>query len=251
MRSSEPTAPAFETVARSSVGAGVVERIKAMIANGDLPPGARLPSQRALSVSLGVSLPTVREAIRSLNDMGLLDARHGSGTYVTALQTSDLISPVRFALTLTDRSMAQLFDVRVMLEPAAARVAAERRSEPQLKAMRECVAHSKVEGTSSSKLLELDLKLHRLVVEASQNPLLAMLMDSIVLLGIESRERTVNLPGVEPETIHDHENIVRAIATRRGAAAEKAMRHHIERIQNIAAAAGLPARSDSLPPSPR
>lgn len=246
---SHAVSPAFAVVVRTSgVGAGVVEGLKDMIASGDLRAGDRLPSQRALSESMGVSLPTVREAIRSLTNMGLLEARHGSGTYVTALQASDLMGPMRFALSLSDRSMAELFDVRLMLEPAAARAAAERRSDQQVAAMRTCLRASKADGMSSAKLLELDLELHGLVVQASNNSLLVELMGAVAMLGVESRERTVDLPGMKPATISEHEAIVQAIYARRATAAERAMCAHIARVRDMAAASGLPARIDDARP---
>ena len=235
------SAPPTDVIARSSVGTGVVEAIKAQIANGDLGPGDRLPSQRALSVSMGVSLPTVREAIRSLTHMGLLDARQGSGTYVTSLSPGELMDSMRFAMSLPGRSMAELFDVRLMLEPAAARVAALRRTPHQLLTMRQCVEQSVAPDVDNERLLQLDLHLHRTVVEASQNSLLLQMMDGIAALGVESRVRTVDLPGIEPETINDHRRIVDAIGLRRATASERAMRSHIERIRDIATASGLPA----------
>jgi GntR family transcriptional repressor for pyruvate dehydrogenase complex len=233
-----------ERVARSSVGADVVERLKQRIASGELGPGDRLPSQRALGETMGVSLPTVREAIRSLTNLGLLEARHGSGTYVTSLRADELMRSMRFAMSLSDRSLGELFDVRLMLEPAAARAAAERRTTSQLAEMQTCIDESLADGVTHDRLLELDVRLHQVVVEATRNALLLQLMDSIAALGTESRTRTISLPGVEPETIHDHQRIVNAIRARRAAASERAMRAHIERIRGIAAASGLPAQLD-------
>lgn len=234
----------IEALERSSIGAGVTESLKQMIADRVFAPGERLPSQRALSESLQVSLPTVREAIRSLTDLGLLEVRHGSGTYVTSLDVADLLRPIEFALSLSGQQMAELFDLRLALEPAIARAAARRRTAEQVAAMRECIVLSREEGISDPRLLELDLQVHQLLVEATHNSLLAQIARMISSLGLASRRETVSLPGVEPETIRDHERIVEAIAARDEVAAEAATRDHLLRIQRLAVEAGLPAAMD-------
>lgn len=241
-------APKFVELGRRSAAADVVDSIKLMISRGELKPGARLPSQRELSARLGISVPTVREAINSLSDMGLLEARHGSGTYVTALDPEQLMQPVRFALSLSGQGLAELFDARLQLEPATARLAAARRTEDELAGMQRCVQSTTKKNITQKQLLEADVELHDRIFRASHNHLLIALMGSIAALGFESRQRTVSLPSVRPQTQRDHERIVEAIAASDAAAAEAAMRDHISNVRDAAVAAGLPANVDLAQP---
>jgi GntR family transcriptional regulator, transcriptional repressor for pyruvate dehydrogenase complex len=235
------SSPRFTEIGRRSAAGDVVESIKAMISQGDLEPGQRLPSQRELSVRLGISVPTVREAINSLREVGLVEARHGSGTYVTALDPQQLMEPVRFALSLSGRGLAELFDVRLLLEPAAAHVAAMRRTDEELAEIQRCAKATARRGLPQRRLLELDAELHDRIFRASHNHLLIALMGSIAALAIKSRQRTVSLSGVPRQTHDDHERIVEAIAAGDGPRAESAMRDHIRNVRAAAVAAGMPA----------
>jgi GntR family transcriptional repressor for pyruvate dehydrogenase complex len=212
-----------------------------MISSGELHPGQRLPSQRALSASLQVSVQSVREALYALAGIGLLETRHGSGTYVSSLEPRELMRPLQFALALSGKGLAELFDVRLLLEPPAAGTAAARRTDGQLAEMRACVEAEQVRSITRRRRLDLDAQLHDAIVRASHNDLLIALMSSIWALGIESRKRTVELTGVVAKSRADHARIVEAIAERDGAAAETAMRRHILNVRDAATAAGLPA----------
>jgi GntR family transcriptional repressor for pyruvate dehydrogenase complex len=238
--------PQFTELERRTAAADVVDRIKMMIAKGELQPGERLPSQRDLSLRLGISVATVREAINSLRGVGLLDARQGSGTYVTALEPEQLMQPVRFALSLSGRGLAELFDVRLLFEPVVARAAALRRSDAELAEMRRCVAGTEQRGFTIRRLLELDAELHDRISRASHNTLLITLMGSIAALASQSRERTGSIPKVMANAHRDHELIVNAIAARDGDAAAAAMHAHIENVRAAAIAAGLPAAHELM-----
>jgi GntR family transcriptional regulator, transcriptional repressor for pyruvate dehydrogenase complex len=107
---------------------GAIAAIQEQIRSGRLAAGERLPSEPALSEALGVSRPTVREAVQSLAAMNFLDVRHGAGIFVSSLGINELSSPMRFALELGGPTVAHLFEVRLTLEPRAAELAAERAS---------------------------------------------------------------------------------------------------------------------------
>ena len=117
------TEPRFEPLARRTFVADAIRTIKDMILDGRLAPGQRLPSERALSEALGISRPTVREAIRSLQAMHILESRHGAGTFVASLSVEELLAPLQFVLSLADGGLEHLFEVRLMLEPGAAALA--------------------------------------------------------------------------------------------------------------------------------
>ena len=231
----------FEPLARRSYAADTIRTIKDMILDGRLQPGQRLPAERALSEALGVSRPTVREAIRSLQAMNILESRHGAGTFVSSLSTEELLRPLQFVLSLAEGGLAHLLEVRLLLEPGAAALAAERATEEQIDGLRECADRAEdATAEAPAAMLRLDTELHERIVKASGNPLLEHLWAATSALGVESRGYTVRLPGVVAHTIAEHQAIVDAIASRDPAAAEAAMVAHIRRIRDAALAGQTP-----------
>ena len=222
---------------RTTVSMDAVDRIKNMILDGRLVRGERLPSERALSEVLGVSRPTVREAIRALVAMHILEVRHGSGTFVSSRSMNQLIRPVQFAIALADTGLRDLFDVRGLIEPGAAALAAQRASDAQLQAIDECVALSRRCQDDHREFAQVDFRLHGLIVEASHNGLLINLHESIAALTLESRTITVELPGVIQVAVEEHEPIAQALLDRNAPAAEAAMRRHLEHVRDMVLAA--------------
>jgi GntR family transcriptional regulator, transcriptional repressor for pyruvate dehydrogenase complex len=239
----------FQPLARRTYVAEAIRTIKDMILDGRLAPGQRLPPERSLSEALGVSRPTVREAIRSLQAMNILESRHGAGTFVASLSVDELLRPLQFVLSLAEGGLDHLFEVRLLLEPGAAALAADRASEEQVAGMRDCAARAEAEAVEDAEaMLRLDTELHERIVEASGNPLLQHLWAATSALGAESRAYTVRLPGVRPQTITEHHAIVEAIAAGDAAAAQAAMAAHIARIRDAALAV---TSSPPAPPAPR
>ena len=229
-------APVFERLQRRTVTNDAIRLIKEMILNGQLGPGDRLPAERELSEAMGVSRPTIREAIRSLIAMHILEARHGAGTFVSSLSMEELLRPLQFVFALSESGLQELFEVRLLLEPGAAALAAERATEAELAAMRECVERTAREGQDVQRILELDVELHRIISEASRNDLLINMLASISALAVESRKITVQIAGVPRHTLRDHAAIVEAIAAGDAAAAAAHMRAHITSLRNAAVA---------------
>jgi len=226
----EPFAPLPRRRATTDAIAAIQEQIR----SGRLAPGERLPSERALSEALGVSRPTVREAVQSLAAMNILDVRHGAGIFVSSLGMDELLSPMRFALELNEPTVSQLFEVRLALEPRAAELAAERATEEQLAGIEDCVARHARRGLSREELLELDTELHRRIVEAAGNDLLVNLIASLAALSRRSRELTVKVPGVSKRTRDDHRAIVAAISARKPKQARDAMAQHLTNVRDAA-----------------
>lgn len=223
----------FEPPARTSVAADAVDQIKQMILDGRLTPGQRLPSERVLSEALGLSRPTVREAIGAMVALNILESRQGSGTYVASLEIRDLLEPLRFALALSPSGLQQLFEVRAMLEPKAAGLAARNASAEQIGALTACVRASSPHR-SFDRFVELDVELHTLVAVASGNEILIHVLASLSELGVESRRKTVRKPGVVKQSTADHERIAAAISDRDAAKAELAMLEHLHNVQRAA-----------------
>ena len=232
--SAPPEAAEFRALPRTGFVADAIRTIQDMILDGRLRPGDRLPSERALSEALGVSRPTVREALRSLGAMNIVETRHGSGTFVTSLSVEELLRPLQFALALSDFALEHLFEVRLMLEPGAAALAAERAEEVELQRLQECLLRGSSADLSADELVALDIELHEEIATAAHNPLLERLLASISELAQESRLYTVQLPGVAEHTVDEHSDIVRAIRARDPGRARLAMNAHLARISEAA-----------------
>ena len=171
----------FTTIARRSVTMDTAALIKDMILDGRLHPGHRLPSERSLSEALGVSRPSVREAISSLVAMNILETRHGSGTFVASLTLDELLRPLQFVVTLADSGMRDLFDVRALLEPGAAALAAERGTDEELELIARGATESTAPELSPDERGARDIEWHDLIVGCSHNGLLMNVHQSISL----------------------------------------------------------------------
>jgi GntR family transcriptional repressor for pyruvate dehydrogenase complex len=177
----------------------------------------------------------VREAIRSLQAMNILESRHGAGTFVSSLSTQELLAPLQFVLSLADGGLEHLFEVRLILEPCAAALAAERATPDQVAGLRDCARRTKAEAADDPEaMLRLDTELHERIVQAAANPLLAHLWEATGALGAESRTYAVRLAGVRRRTIAEHNVIVETIARGDAGAAREAMTAHITRIRDAA-----------------
>lgn len=212
----------FAKLRRTSAAADAARSIQQMIVDGRLAPGQRLPAERQLSELLGISRPTLRETIRSLVGLNILESRHGAGTFVAALDTATLLEPMQFVMALNERTIGELFEARLLLEPALAALAARRATGAQTAAMRAAIG--------GADQVEADVLLHRLIAEASGNALLAAMLQSLATLGRSSRSITAARPGVRRRTAEDHEAIVAAVERGDPDGAHAAMTAHLERI---------------------
>lgn len=196
-----------------SVTDEAIEKIKAMIVSGQLGPGARLPKEDELAATLGLSRSSLREAVRALTLVRILDVRQGDGTYVTSLQPDLLLDAVSFVADFhQDDSVLYFLEVRRFVEPAATACAARLAREADLERL-EGLLEKIVPGLAAEELVELDREFHRGVVALSGNPVLVSLLDSIS--GPIHRARVwrgVTEAEALERTLREHRGIVSAIA---------------------------------------
>jgi len=186
----------------------------------------KLPAERQLAEQIGVSRPVVREAIKRLELQGLLEVRHGKSVKVV----DQLHRPVSTSLSLlipdvTDR-LRQLQETRMVIEPEAARMAAERASDEEVNGLRR-LQDELVAAKSNEEAIEIDLRFHHALAEASGNLMFRLFLDSLADISRESRQRTIGRVGKQAAIDH-HEKVLRAIERRRPQAAAKAMSYHLE-----------------------
>jgi GntR family transcriptional repressor for pyruvate dehydrogenase complex len=221
-------APRFPTIQKSSVGNQAIEAIKSMIVSGQLKPGQALPAERDLAVMLGISRPSLREAIRALSSMNVLEVRHGGGTFVSSLDPRLLTAPISFLLQIDDESLGYLFEVRKVIEVAAARLAAPRISDGELDQLDHLVEAAHREIDCPTEYLRLDFEIHSGIVAATKNPLYTALYDSIAQLSLESRRRTAVSAVTRLQAHKDHVALVNALHDHDPDAAAEMMKLHIE-----------------------
>jgi GntR family transcriptional regulator, transcriptional repressor for pyruvate dehydrogenase complex len=222
---------AFGTITRDTLPDQIAARLIALITERRLTAGDRLPPERELAAAMGVSRSSLREALRALAMVGVVEMRHGDGTYLTSLETDKLLRPVSLVLSLSDSSLAELFEARKLVEPGLAALAA-------LRIRDEAAAELCARADTSTVALEdpeafmwADIELHALIAKAAANAVLTRLLDSIASMGIASRRRTGRLAAVREQSARDHREIAAAIAGHDAEAARAAMLRHLENVE--------------------
>jgi DNA-binding FadR family transcriptional regulator len=222
----------FVPVARRSVAADAAEQIKELILRGVLEPGDRLPVERELASQLGVSRPTLREAIRALVSIGVLEPRQGSGTYVTDLAPATLAEPLVFAMRRNERLLPALIDVRIMLEVGAIEHTAARIDDVAVAELRRLAVLVGTARDDPELSIERDWMFHRAIYAAAENPILTALLDSISHIGKRTRGETIVRDDVHDDVMAQHAAIVDALETREPAAAAAAMLEHLSYVRS-------------------
>jgi GntR family transcriptional repressor for pyruvate dehydrogenase complex len=230
---SAPTLDSFSQLERRTMVSETTRMLKRMIIDGRLQSGDRLPAERDLCEALGVSRPTLREAIRSLDAMNILNALPGAGTFVSSLRTEELLEPMQFVLALSKSNIDDLFEVRCALEPEAAALAASRASAEEIAALRRCVERTGNWREDLDDLLALDVELHHLVVQAAHNGIFTSVLASLSHLANESRTLTVRMPGVARRTADDHIRIGTAIGLGDIEGSRQAMQEHLQGLREM------------------
>jgi len=191
-------------------------RIKEMIMTGELHPGDRLPPEKELGERLGVSRSSLREAVKALEVIRVLDVRRGDGTYVTSLEPRLLLEAMNFVVDLhTDQSVLEIFAVRRILEPAATGMAAGRLDADQLARLETLLAETDA-AASIESLVEHDLAFHQAIVEGTGNEYLSRLVESMqsgtqrarVWRGLtqhHAAERTIAEHRAILDALHEHD----------------------------------------------
>jgi DNA-binding FadR family transcriptional regulator len=209
-----------------------IEKIKGMIVSGELRPGDRLPKEADLAAQLGLSRNSLREAVRALSLVRILDVRQGDGTYVTSLEPKALLDGLSFIVDLHhDTTVLEFFEVRRILEPAATALAAQQISLETVEELRDHLA--KVTDESSVEdLVENDLEFHRRIAEAAGNSVLYSLVDTLCGPTIRARVwRGLTQEGALKRTLDEHHAILDALAGRQAEIARALATVHIAGVE--------------------
>lgn len=233
---------AFAPLDRSSVAEQVAKRLLGLVQSRNLKPGDQLPPERELALMMQVSRPSLREALRGLQILGVLKMRQGGGIHVSSLEAADMLGPLQLLITLSEENVNALYEARCLTEGGIARMAAERISPAELERLRLLLeAQSGLLDDKVSFRIS-DAEFHHVVADAAGNPFLARVSAAFYVLGMEYRRIATETPGVIRQSFGDHQTIVAALAARDADAAAAAMVAHMAHVQvsTVAAMAGNP-----------
>jgi GntR family transcriptional repressor for pyruvate dehydrogenase complex len=219
--------PSFAALERRSVGLQAEDAIKSLILSGQLLAGDVLPPERDLAAMLGISRPSLREAIRALTALNVLQPRHGGGTYVSSLDARLLSKPINFILRADPTNFEFLFEVRKVLEVGAARLAAAKITDEEVAELAQLADDSGRALSRPSRYMSYDVEIHSKIIEVMANPIYLSFYESIIDLSIESRRRTTRITAVRQQAHLDHLAIVSALRDRDPDAAAQAMSDHL------------------------
>jgi DNA-binding FadR family transcriptional regulator len=211
----------------------VVDGIKNMITAGVLSAGSRLPVEKDLAEEFGVSRGSLREGVRALASMGVLETRQGAGTYVTALDPATLLAPLAVLVDLQrPGNVVDLMTVRRVLEGEAAGRAALRISDDELALAGDKLAKMESlinqETVDHQAVMEADVAFHRVIARASGNPTLSALIEGLASRTVRARTwRAMHEEGVEQRTHAEHQAILSALTARDPDAARLRMGVHL------------------------
>src|SRR6202050_4868309 len=221
----------YKLVRTSRLYEQIVQQIEDSILKGALKPGDQLPAERDLAQRFGVSRTAVREAVKALREKGLVEAYSGRGTFITdgtsqaVRQSLDLVAKIG-----QPEGSTHLAEMRAILEPEIAALAAVRAQEPELATMREAVAVMDRAGKDPDAYIEADLDFHLALAEGAANPLILSLIDSIVGLLREQRLRIFTVSGGPGRGQIYHKRILDAVERHDSEKSREAMRAHLYQV---------------------
>jgi len=226
-----PAKVGFETISRNKVYQEVARQLERRITQ-DLKPGDLLPPERELVQMLGVSRGSVRDAIRSLELMGLLEPRQGIGT-VVCNPASAPANPLATALLEKRRAVAELLDVRNIIEPPLAARAALHVSRDEIADMEDILERQEARVRRGELGIEEDSEFHYSIALASDNSVVLKVVDVLMDLLRETRERSLQVEGRQEKSLAGHRRILAALKRGDAIAAEAAMHRHLREIETI------------------
>ena len=226
------SANAFQALDRRSLAHDAAEHLKELIRSGTLQPGDKLPPERDLATRLGVSRPTLREAVRGLVIMGLLETRHGAGTFVVRPDDADG-GALSVTIDLREAPLEELFEIRLLLEPPATARAAARITDGELADLQDMVERMDDLVSEPAAFIVIDAEFHRTIHLAARSLMMLSLLDGIAGLSARGRTLSSSHPGTTDRTVHEHRAILDALTAHDPVLAREAMTSHLMHIRGV------------------
>lgn len=216
---------------REALPSQVARRLLDYILAGSVRPGMKIPSERQLAEALGVGRSVVREALKSLGLLGILEVRQGDGTYVRQLESELLPKVVEWGLLLGEQRTFDLVEARQHIELATAKLAAERRDEADLKAMKRGLDAMRKSRADAAAFVASDVAFHLSVARAAKNTVLSDVLASVQSLLHVWVTRVIRAAGDSRPSFLEHVPVYEAILARDPTAAVRAMQAHLSAAQ--------------------
>lgn len=207
----------------------IASRMIARIHDGTLQPGDRLPSERTLAEKFGVSRTAIREALRSMEMMGCVESRVGEGTFIKLPSLSNIVDPFSMVITRYGRSDADLIEVRLILETEAAAMAAQRRSDAQLRELKQAVDDMCADIESGGSGVAAEERFHSILAEACANEAMHLMLNMCAGLLSAVRPIAQSIKSAPRIALKDHISICDAVEAQDDRLARKLMRTHLNR----------------------
>ncbi|RME98651.1 MAG: FadR family transcriptional regulator [Chloroflexi bacterium] len=221
----------FETFEKDILADKIVDSLLNLITEKRLLPGDKLPAERDLAQMMNVGRPALREALRALAVMKVIEIRPGSGAYVSALQPEQLVQHLDFVFSLDNSSIFHLIGARKILELHTVAEAATQITAAEIAELESLLAKMATNVNNPDKCDDLDREFHKTIAAASRNPILFQFVSVVNQLGSKSRRKTYGLPGVLRPTIEEHQAIVDALKAHDPDLASQAMQHHLNQAE--------------------
>jgi DNA-binding FadR family transcriptional regulator len=220
-------------IKKTRIAEEVADRIRVLMLDGTFPPGEPLPSERHLAERFGVSRGSIRDALRTLETIGLLETRHGQGTFPHELSVDRLVAPLASVMAYRSDLQDELLDVRRMFEPAVARVAALRATQEDLADLQRILDTQRQKVKTGQSAIVEDTAFHAILARSTRNRVVMSIMATLNDLLVESRTQSLKQKGRPARSIDGHEAVVAALRRRDAEGASQAMYNHIDQIADL------------------
>ena len=231
MTNSTTNSVVFQTFQKDILADKIVDSLLSLITEKRLLPGDKLPPERELAQMMSVGRPVLREALRALSVMNVIEIRPGSGAYVSALQPEQLVQHLDFVFSLDNSSIFHLIDARKTLELRTASLAAQNITEEEIEKLEQYLAQMIANVDNPEKCDVLDREFHKTIAAAAQNPILFQFVSVINQLGANSRRQSYKLPEALEQTFGEHQAIIDALKLQDSEKAQEAMLYHLARAE--------------------
>jgi len=219
----------FKRVSKENLSDQIILQIKELVTKGIFKPGDILPSERELAAKLGVSRLPLREALKTLQFINVLEVRPGSGYFVKGLEVANLLDILEEACEPGRDILNDLKETRIVIEVKAVELACVKRSEKDLERMLEAIAEMETAlNHDSVKLIEGSLKFHNAILKAGHNRLFVAILACFSDVVNEGRKRSLKITDRYQVSIEDHRQIYQAIKERDISTATTLMQSHLE-----------------------
>ncbi|MFC3570211.1 transcriptional regulator NanR [Paracoccus simplex] len=222
-----------DRITRRKLSDQVFDRLREMIAGGELPPGAPMPSERDLMERFGVGRPAVREALQHMHTMGLITISHGERSRVNELSAGSVLARVddvaRMLLSSEPEQLEHLKQARRMFECGLVRVAAENATAQDVRDLRELVGEQRARIGDAEAFVTADMAFHSRIAQISANPILVATSQAMLRWLLQYHGVLLHWSGKEKVTLQEHDQIVDLIAARDADGAVAAMQAHLDR----------------------